>query len=341
MSQKSSKASIVFVHYGRRIPSYLKMNISNVCTQFPEYDVVLLTDHVMNLSFKNFRSMNILVADDFNKARSHLKHPLDFRKGFWATTFLRLTAVSKFASQINQPVIHIESDVVVSQDFPINKFLGLRDTIAFPIVAPGLAVASILYFSDNIIAASFNTFLGQQLEQNPLTTDMKVLEEFRIAFPSAVTILPTGFGDRTHFTDETSSLDYQEIIDNFIYFDGVFDAIDIGFFLFGEDPRNNRGRRRIFKIDNSSFLRIKSYQYTFSKERNFFNLTDGNLVTPIFNLHIHSKDLRAFQPKRFIKLSNKRVSAQANHPYDEFLLRSFIGLSISFISRRLKSFHSK
>jgi hypothetical protein len=82
----------------------------------------------------------------------------------------------------------------------------------------------------------------------------------------------------------------------FKLFDGCFDAADIGQFLFGDDPRNQRGVKILRRELTSSYLKAREFNYTYSKNRAFIDI-GSNPKVRLFNLHIHSKNAKIFSPK--------------------------------------------
>jgi hypothetical protein len=124
---------------------------------------------------------------------------------------------------------------------------------------------------------------------------------------------------------------------NLEIFGGLFDAIDMGFFFFGEDPRNNRGFRMIRKVDETSYLKLSSVKFSYDKKRNFLNMEFNGEIYPLFTLHIHSKDLRAFRLKKFGKLAEKRIRNSSFRMKREFIPSSFIKLLIPYLRKKLKS----
>lgn len=327
---------LVFVHYGTNIPKHLSANIHRTAGLFPNSRIVLLTDQTLRGLPKNCLSYDILSNTEILETKSKLDHPINFRNGFWATTFLRLIAVAKFAAENVNPVLHIESDVILSSDFPLEKFLNLKEPIAFPIVGPGLSVASIFYLGSRDSAAELISFLKLELEANPTTTDMKVLDRFRLANPGHVALLPIGPNNASAYISTLSPSDFTKMQALLAYFGGVFDAIDVGFYLFGEDPRNNRGFRLLGKIDTSSYLKINQLLFSISDARNFIDMSFNNLRIPIFSAHIHSKDLRLFNVKKFNKFLRQRIPLQSRFPRKEFDLGVFLKLTIQYIKQRLK-----
>lgn len=333
----SISVEIVFVHLGSRIPKHLTLNIQRTFALFPEKSIVLITDqnyHSQDIAIKVER---IIVQDEFDAVSKNLNHPLEFRNGFWISTLLRLTAIARYAEKSSQPILHVESDVILSEDFPFDSFMGMGDVACFPLVSPGQAVASVLYVGGNNTGKKLSDYIQYEVKRNATTSDMRVLDSFRKFSSESVEILPTGPMNPSAYL-QSYNFKLQEMAQkNLGVFGGLFDAIDIGFYFFGEDPRNNRGFRLIHKVDETSYLKLRLVRFSFDKKRNFFNMEYDGEIYPLFTLHIHSKDLRAFELKKFGKLAEKRIRNSSLGVSREFILSSFLKLLVPYLRKKLKS----
>ena len=115
---------IVYAHFGSQIPSYLLKNLSNVSENSPNHKVVLLSDQSRPRKLKS-AVQHMMITHDlvWRQIQGKLQHPKDFRKNFWFTSLIRLYELGKFACLNNCKLIHVESDVILSDDFPFDKFL--------------------------------------------------------------------------------------------------------------------------------------------------------------------------------------------------------------------------
>jgi len=328
---------IVFVHYGTKLPRHLVLNISRTSQLFPSAKIVLLTDQKYVKGLKNCEVIDVLCEIEIEQTSNALNHPRDFRSGFWITTFLRLIAISKYVIERQNSILHVESDVILAPDFPFEKFKKLSSPIAFPIVGPGLSVASVLYIESSSAAEDLYCYLLALVARNSKTTDMKALDDFRNSNPRSVSLLPLATPSSEYYLDLLGQKDLREMENNFGIFNGAFDGIDIGFYLFGEDPRNNQGFRLIRKLDSSSYLKLNLLNFNYDKNRQFVNIQAGDKEIPLFSLHIHSKDLRAFHLTRFQKLLKRRILNSHLKDDKEFVFRAFLKLLVPFLKRKLKS----
>lgn len=327
---------IVFVHFGSPIPRYLQQNISRVCRLFPDKKITLITDS--SVFTDNIDADVGIYAAKFDSTYSYvnnlLNHPKDFRNNFWFTSLSRLMALCDYVNETHLSVLHIESDVLVSDDFPIDQFQGLDRPLAYTMLGDLRAVASIFFLRDAEAARHLRQYISDSVTQDPHATDMTILGDYQRNHPDFVRILASFPEARSEF----STLMTEEIRNDFRYsfekFDGYFDAADIGQFLMGDDPRNHRGVKIVRGKQKTSYLDPSAITYSYSNKRKFLNLESKN-SEKIYSLHIHSKDPHVFNPKKTEKSLIKSVLNQKKPQYRKFILKVFLNSIIKSLRRRL------
>jgi len=327
---------IVFVHFGKTLPKFLFLNISRTLKQFPQHEVVLITNPECRIRYKlKVKLFLYEINDDTRELLEIMNHPRNFRNNFWFNTVLRFFAIEALQKYQEQEIIHVESDVILSRDFPFKHFVNFEKSMAFPLVSRERGIASIVYFKDLNVVSRFNNFIASSIHSDPSTTDMIILRKFYEINPEDVQILPTLPIAKI---DSFSIIEPEiQILFNNAYemFQGVFDGADSGIYLAGIDPRNNRGRRIIrHKIPNN-YVQIENLNFVFDEERQFISLLfqkDDSQI-PIYNLHIHSKDVRYFND-RFNKLINRRIKFCNLEADTEFVFTVFINAALKSLIRR-------
>lgn len=318
---------IVFVHFTARIPQYLMDNINRVCDIFPEQEVVLITDlEVTNFRLPdNFKLHKILLEDEYWQVKDTLTHPKNFRDNFWFNSIARLIALCNYSTLTGQQILHFESDVLVSNDIPIGEFLALDRPLGYTILGENRGIASVLWISDPDFAQILKEFVIASVIKNPQTTDMLILSEFKLAFPNLVRIFAS-----FPVYDDSFKLLPELIKEDFVYtqynFDGCFDAADVGQYLFGDDPRNHRGRKYVRKELLTSYFKPRCTNYFYSHERNFINF-DLKPPLKIYSLHIHSKDRKIFKSQNISKILQKGIQSQSK-PEKKILVFEVFFLSL-------------
>lgn len=208
-----------------------------------------------------------------------------FRNGFWELTSKRLFLVHSFMKQYNmEDVIHLENDVLVYYDCEsLIKNLD-RKKICFPVDTSYRAIASIMYIPNHeifgFILAGYNNNL----------TDMHNLACIQRRYPNLFENFPICF-QKHEFTDEQ-----KYVTRLFKKFDMIFDGAAIGQYLGGIDPRNTSNENTEGFVSKECVIKYDNFEFIWKKDngvkRPFMQFNDE--IFPIFNLHIHSKNLTKF-----------------------------------------------
>lgn len=276
------------------------------------------------------------LSQDFrwHELNSLLDHPKDFRGNFWLTSLARFIALSDFAEIHKQPFLHIESDVLISSDFPFRTLNELNYDLAFPIVSNSEAIASTLFIRNHSAAKLLVNYLLECARKNSSTTDMLVLNNFMGEFPERATVLPSAFS----LSHSLETLSYRaKIVDSENYFNAAFDGFDFGRYLFGDDPRNARGFSILRRKDPNSFLNVRELTLSMTEDRAFPSVLDkssGELI-PLHSLHIHNKNLSMFKLWRGDQLIRAAVEKSSLQPQKIFVFRIFCISLLQAIKRRI------
>ena len=302
---------IVFVHFGSKFPKHLILNLKRTCDLFPKFIVVLISDRTEGLEIhrENFRRSNFTMDDDYKFLERNLSHPKDFRNNFWFTSLARIFALCDYVISNEKPIVHIESDVLISNDLPMNRFAMCDRPIAFTVVGRQSGVASVLWLESAQAAIHLRDYAMSSAQKDPMTTDMKILGRYQEEFPQLVRVLAS------FPTEDANSHNFlpPQIFEDFIYtnnlFEGFFDAADVGRYLFGDDPRNHRGVKLLRQQLDTSYLSPSKVRYVYSENRNFLN-TASDPQNRFLSLHIHSKNIELFREKRIRELFLRAVKDQ-------------------------------
>jgi hypothetical protein len=122
-------------------------------------------------------------------------------------------------------------------------------------------------------------------------------------------------------------------------FGGIFDGFDIGRFLFGDDPRNDRGFSILRKNDSRTYINVSEIELLMAQEREFPFVRNSvqPLILPIYSLHIHSKNLKLFRQNQMQRLITKAVLDSKRPCRKIFSFRIFLASAIGAIKRRIKT----
>ena len=288
--------SIVFVQLGKTIPKHLICNVKLVHNMFPQTLISCVVSKESYLSKKMPTYVNISTyepSSEVNEAFNLKCIDPKFRNGFWRYSLERLLAVeSLHAKNRTQAYLHVESDVLLLPNFPLQKFSDLKHVSWLP-VNPVNDIASLVYFPKYESTKEFKRDLLDYVVNSIKPTDMKGLSNLRHKFPEKYKTLPISHTS----LPKINTAEVDTSCESKVNFGGLFDASNIGMWLTGIDPRNTYGFLELFEtkkivIDNS-YIDPSIYAIKFS-EKNGLYFENSNHKISIYNLHIHSKSLRIF-----------------------------------------------
>ena len=329
---------ILFCHFRTPLPTHLILNIKRTLNLFPDQNIYLLTDQSLEtIKIKNLKVHQYKSSKDWFELESLLKHPKNFRNNFWFTSLSRFIAISEFSRNFDSEILHLESDVIISSDFPFQQFISGEYLFQFPIVNDSLAIASILYIKNFTAAELLANLVMETARIDSNTTDMHILRILSKNFYVNFRMLPTS-PSNDYVTPNAGNEFFTANNKALEFFLGVFDGFDIGRYLFGIDPRNGRGISKIRQPDNSVYLDTRKIHFIVDKQRDFPYIYDPitNITYPIFSLHIHSKNKKLFELISSKKIIDKAVRNSTKEPKSIFYPKIFVKSAFLSLNRRLK-----
>jgi len=334
---------IVFAHFNTPIPKHLKLNLVRTSSLFPEHQIFLIT----NLKQKIFINNNVSIFDFHENKKWHLlnnqlQHDKGFRGNFWFTSAARFLSLAEFSKLYEGELLHLESDVIISKDFPFNLLSKSKALIQLPIVSDSLAIASCLYIKNSKVA----NYLAKKTLLEALsytkTTDMHILRVISNDKKSGFKVLPTA-PSMSYSMSGVSNKFLKANSNSISFYGGVFDGFNIGRYLFGDDPRNKRGFSKLRESDIDNYLNVRKLKLLMNKTRDFplvYDLETKKYI-PIYALHIHSKKLALFSVRRGSKCISQAVEAADAPTRTIFLpLTFFNSIKKSLIRRVSKLFNA-
>ena len=289
---------IVFVHFGTRAPKHLILNILRCKKLFSHIPIVLITNR--ECALPNSIDLEIFFyapSAEWHQLNRNLSHPKEFRENFWFTSLARFLALENYLTSNEGEIIHLESDVILSQDFPFKNFSSLKKPLAFLILSKNEGIASHLYIRNHESSKALANFSLKLSKEESRTTDMVMLKKFYDLNQNLVQALPTGPLPSHAYRESTSEIVIKDMRLGIDEFNGCFDGADIGIFLYGIDPRNERGKKVMRRSISSNFLNVREIKFKWSKARNFPNVISEfrGVEIPLYSIHVHSKKLALFR----------------------------------------------
>jgi hypothetical protein len=329
--------NIVFAHFKTKFPKHLLLNIQRTVSLFPGQQVFLITDQeIDDLLIEGLMTFQFNENSEWLEIERSLDHPKFFRGNFWFTSLARFVAISAFASVHKGPLLHIESDVIISSDFPFETLSRIKSSFAYPVVSENQAIASCLFIKDEYAAVDLASFSLESVRLNKSTTDMYVLLDFLSRYPEKVLMLPSSPPQQDALTEASPEF-IERVLEGIEIFGGVFDGFDIGRYLFGDDPRNDRGFSILRRNDPRTYLDVRKLIFTTVQERVFPYIyrPDNSTFLPVFSLHIHSKNLRLFRPKQQGREISKSIMNSQNEIKMIFNFSIFLNSVYLALRRRI------
>ena len=332
--------NIVFVHFGEEIPNYLTRNLESACRRFEEHRVILLTNSTSKpINLEGLRVVTIPETADVREITELIDHPKDFRNGFWAHSINRLIVLADYVELTKQSLIHFESDVMISDDFPFDLFCESETDLAYPLVSRERGIASTVYIRNVTGARTLKQVAISEMRSDRKSTDMTILRKIYDLDNSNVTVLPTTADIKNSLSIETPQNIREAWKENLKKFNGVFDGADFGYFLLGTDPRNSRGVSYLRTTLNNHYVLTKEVEFIFNAERNFVDQEILDSKVPIFTLHATCKNSKLFSSK-YKKLLKLRVEQYQQEPKPIFVFWAFNYNMKNALKRRITKFFS-
>ena len=324
---------IVFVHLGPARAAHLWSNIAATQIKFPQVDITLIysdASHLKNIKRLGINSSFYKARDADNDLFIKLSSNFKFRDGFWRYSLERLIALESWhrENEPENPFLHIESDILMLPNFPVNRFLNI-EKLTWIKYNDSHDVSAVLSSPNYDYTNWMANRIRQEVQINGHLTDMTVLSKIRNDSPEMIYLLPTA-----------SRPDLS-------VFPGVFDGASIGMWLNGRDPRNHYGlvRRHSPTIDCEDKPELLKYKI---KQGDLY-ISNEIAEYALFNLHIHSKNKIMLSDKYSIPLwidvQKTRLRIPASTISPSALLRvvidfkkrhgnSFLTVAINFIKAK-------
>ena len=340
-AESDKELKIVFVHFGKRAPKHLTLNIKRCKKLFPNIPIIFIANRECKLP--NIKGIEISLyspSSEWYQLDQNLSHPKEFRENFWLTSLARFLALENYMAKNPGEILHVESDVILAPDFPFNKFSTMAKSIAFPVISRSQGIASTLYIRDHAAAKKLVTLTLDMSTKDSQTTDMLILRKFYDLYSESMLTMPIGPGERSAYQESAEEQLLFQMKSALSVFGGCFDGLDIGYFIYGVDPRNDKGKKHLRRVLQNNYLLVSKISVAFSKERNFLNVESEKLEKsiPLYSLHIHSKNAKLFRTVNNSRKLQQGVSAYRLPETYKFIPQIFVKTASMAIARRFKNF---
>jgi hypothetical protein len=220
------------------------------------------------------------LPDSYNY-NSKSKLDRNFRNGFWMLTSYRFFIIYSLMKSIEiEKVIHLENDVLIYENIEsLQEYF--EEKIYLPFDTFNRNIASIMYIPNHKIFKSVLDHYEDNLNDMENFSYIKQKTNYIENFPI--------------FKTKEDNEEFKFVTKNYEKFKIIFDAAAMGQYLGGVDPRNINGDSSGF-INETCIIKYNSYEFIWKEKseikRPFLKI--GEELIPIFNLHIHCKNLEKF-----------------------------------------------
>ena len=318
---------VVYIYLGEsRLPGYVLENLASTKQKFPLSDIVFISDNSQTLKSVSEIGINIWRCSNQVNLNSSvfesMNHPMNFRSGFWFNTLARFFALEEYMeSTLETEVIQIEADVWLSASFPFEKFRGFSSELAYPLESVGRGAASVLYVGSLQAIKNFNAYCKNETINSPTSTDMTLLGSYLETYPSRVIQLPTA-PSTSFFKDFVPNHISLDASSQHSYFEGIFDPLTFGMHLFGVDAKNNRGILKLFTDPAHHILAVRELDFVMDGNDIIVNKNEES--TQLYNLHIHSKNIKIFKSDNSAEEILRLISMRRDHEVNQLVWGVFL-----------------
>ena len=330
----NEKMKLVFVHLGNAPAEHLWANIGTLVKKFVNIEIVLVSDLERSelISHPRIEFFKYIRPDAYRDQLSRLNYEFKFRSGFWQYTLERILALDQYHQSFPQKkIMHLESDVLLMDDFPFQIF-EQQKKMSWLSVDENRDVATFIYLPHAQATKTLAKALLAQLSIDPTVTDMKFLREFRLNNPTEVLLAPSlSIEIATHLISN-KKMDPKvgsELSSASKIFGGIFDPAAIGMWLTGSDPRNYYGLRKAFDtreiLNGGTFINPGVFKYRLSNTEGLF-VSINKVESRVWCLHVHSKDVRLFGNSSMTRLRELVALSNIGKIHSEFDIKCLLGL---------------
>jgi len=210
----------------------------------------------------------------------------EFRGGFWMLTSTRFFYIYSFMKKYNiENVIHLENDVLIYYNCSVLNDKVNKNYVYLPFDTFQRNIASIMYIPNHqVFKEILDTY---DYTKNDMENFSRIMQQTNLIHNFPI------FIQGHESINPNPECDF--VSRNYDVFQCIFDAAAMGQYLGGVDPRNQAGNTAGF-INETCVIKYNNYTFIWKGEdlrRPYLQIKDK--IIPIFNLHIHSKNLGKFQ----------------------------------------------
>lgn len=270
----------------------------------------------VNILKNIYPNLRIIYQKELKKSLSHRFYLTfnrsahnNWRGGFWRYVVERFFLIQEFMHQSGEiNLLHFEYDNLIYEtinDFE-NRFINISNAEKILLTADGdkRCIAGLMFIPNSKSLAKFCNFYNRHYTIH-IKNDMFAFSDFLDKCPRFCGTLPVV--PKSYTKDKASMYSHKGIMhtklnrlsDGADIFEAVFDAAAYGQFVGGIDQRNveDSTKSTIGFINPDSAYNMQDFSIEWHTKNNLTKpfLCFKNEILPIFNLHIHSKNLNLYR----------------------------------------------
>lgn len=303
--------SIVCIHIGKTLPSYLEIALAQARLFNPDCPIILIANSNALKGFCSGSSITLVSCESLSVTQEHI----EFRKktklndqlseGYWRYTSERFLYLHDYMAAVGaENVFHIENDVLLYVDLEklLSVFQQYYPGIATTFESESKCIPGFVYIANEEASRKLAKAFAQKASR--AITDMKLMAQFWKEHKEDIDCLPmimeSYILEHTPPSFENRLLKKQLRHCNCIaQFGSIFDGAAIGVFFDGLDPSKGDHPPGYLMKDlfNASYL---DYKWSLDENGRKVPFAQyGNEIYRINNLHIASKRLDRFSSKEW------------------------------------------
>jgi hypothetical protein len=306
----SDRAAIVQVHLGKELPPHIYPQLEQSRVTNPSVPTYLIVSETASFDEAAIDRLDVTIvrAEAIRKCRNHRLFSLFNRTnrramgGFWLFASERFFAIESFLRACRlRDVVHLENDVMLYADLDglLPRLSEGCPRIGVTMDSERRCIPGFVFIKDVDALSEMNSFLLKgylRRRQN----DMDALASYIVGADkgacSALPVVPRGYREayplENALGQKGASTWYDEAFD---CFGGIFDAAALGQFLGGIDKRIAKDAKPGF-INETAVYDPRNLGLFWKDESGMRKPYGkiGDREFPVFNLHIHSKDMTEF-----------------------------------------------
>lgn len=270
---------------------YILDNIDQLVELNAQRPIFVLTNEYLMHHFEHLcEPVRVLPVEGLEDTYNYLgASTLDatFRGGFWQLASARFFYIYAFMKQHEvTDVVHFENDVLSYYSVGTLENCIDRSCMHIPFDSLERNIASIVYIPSHTILKAILDRYDYNVD------DMHNFSRIRRETPNLIKGLPICVAPPNAQKEEV-----RFVTEGYDKFNGfIFDAAAMGQYIGGIDPRNvSDGKDTVGFVNETCVIKYADFaSFEWRQGRPFLRINGGPLV-PIFNLHIHCKNLKKFR----------------------------------------------